>query len=300
MRSSIYKLDYVGFTFNNIHSSQLGIKSVTSGNRYSHSLLPTFQDYSIDIVGGDGSYYFGNTFKQKDFDLNIAFDDVTEQELRDISRWLYATGTISTLIFDERPYIKYYVKITKQPVLKYLAFEDSTGARVYKGEGSLTFTAFDPFGYSVNKFLESYDDENIGEWVESSGLLHSQEYNGVDYYDIYAAGVIPLYNPGDLPVDFILTLVVGGGAIPKVSLDSSTYFKLDLTSLGAGTVTIDTKKKLIKHGTTVVNYVLLDGDFFKIPLSTIVSNSSQVVGTGISLTITNVTGASIVYTYKYL
>ena len=34
MREAIDKLDYVGFTYNNIHSSQLGLKSVSSGNRY--------------------------------------------------------------------------------------------------------------------------------------------------------------------------------------------------------------------------------------------------------------------------
>ena len=38
-------------------------------------------------------------------------------------------------------------------------------------------------------------DDNVGEWAEASGLLFSKKVNNVDYYDIYNAGIIPLYNP---------------------------------------------------------------------------------------------------------
>ena len=295
MREDIEKLDYVGFTFNGIHSSQFGLYSVSSSNRYSRSLLSATADSTADIIGADGSYYFGTSFKNSTFNFSLAFDSVTEQELREISRWLYNSGTIAPLILDEIPYIQYYVKVTNAPEIKFIAFEDATLARVYKGEASVTFTGYDPFGYIVHKFLSDYEDENIGEWSEASQLLFSKKVNNVDYYDTYNAGTIPLYNPGDVDVDSILTLIVNRGTEISpinqitVTLGSNSYI-LNTTNITHGTtIIVDTKKRLIKNGNTVVNYILIDGDLFKIPVSKTMS-----------LVITGASTASIEYQYKYL
>ena len=296
MREAIDKLDYVGFTYNNIHSSQLGLKSVSSGDRYKKDLLPAAQDYTTDVLGGDGTYFFGTKFKNNDINLSIAFDDVSEQEMREISRWLYNNGEIGTLILDESPYIKYYVKVTSQPQIKYLTFEDSYGARVHKGEMNLTFTGYDPYGYCTEKWLSDYEDDNVGEWAEASGLLFSKKVNNVDYYDTYSAGTIPLYNPGDIDTDFVLNLTVnkgtGGSPINSIiaTLDSNNHFTLNTTSLSTGTViVVDTKKRLIKVGATVKNNLLINGNLFSIPVSKT-----------ISLSITGVTTATITYPYKFL
>lgn len=296
MREAIDKLDYVGFTYNNIHSSQLGLKSVSSGNRYQKDLLPVVQDYTTDVLGGDGTYFFGTKFKNNDINLSIAFDDVSELEMREISKWLYNNGEIGTLILDESPYIKYYVKVTSQPRIKYLTFEDSYGARVHKGEMNLTFTGYDPYGYCTEKWLSDYEDDNVGEWAEASGLLFSKKVNNVDYYDTYNNGTIPLYNPGDVNTDFILTLTVDKGTELNpinsivVTLDSNNHFTLNTTSLSTGAViVVDTKKHLIKVGTVVKNNLLINGNLFSIPVSKT-----------ISLSITGVTTATITYPYKFL
>ena len=39
-----FRGDYLGFTFNGIHSSELGLVRVSSSNRYDDNLLPTIQD----------------------------------------------------------------------------------------------------------------------------------------------------------------------------------------------------------------------------------------------------------------
>ena len=296
MREAIDKLDYVGFTYNNIHSSQLGLKSVSSGNRYQKNLLPVAQDYTTDVLGGDGAYFFGTKFKNNDISLSIAFDDVSELEMREISKWLYNNGEIGTLVLDESPYIKYYVKVTSQPQIKYLTFEDSYGARVHKGEMNLTFAGYDPYGYCTEKWLSDYEDDNVGEWAEASGLLFSKKVNNVDYYDIYNAGIIPLYNPGDVNTDFVLTLTVDKGTELSpinsivVTLDSNNHFTLNTTSLSTGAIiVIDTQKRLIKVGNTVKNNLLINGNLFSIPVSKT-----------ISLSITGVTTATITYPYKFL
>lgn len=297
MRENIQKLDYVGFSFNGLHSSQFGIKSVSSSNRYTRGLLPASSDISIEVNGGSGSYYFGSELKNRTFNLTLAFDDVTEQEVREISRWLYANGGVASLIFDELPYIQYYARMNGTPDMKYLVFDDAYGARVYKGELNITFTAYDPYGYSVHKYLSEYNlEDNAGEWSEASALLQSQTVNNITYDTfIPSTHTFNLYNPGDVEVDFILTLTVNHGteSFPvnriNINLEANSLI-LDTTGITNGaTIVIDTKKHLIKVGAVVANNILIDGSLFKIPVSQ-----------DMSLTLTGVSNAAIEYLYKYL
>lgn len=296
MRETISKLDYVGFTFNNIHSSQFGLQSVSSGDRYSKSLFPSFKDNVVEHPK-NGAYYFGSRLQNREFPLNLAFDDITEQEFREISTWLYNSGNISSIIFDELPYKKYYGKCSKAPDVKYLVFDDNNGARVYKGEMSLSFICYDVYGYIVDKWLDNYTDSNKTEWSTSSKLLDNKKLlpeDLVDYFDTYSAGKIPLYNPGDVETDFILTLTINNATYKSivVALGSLT-FTIDTTNLTNATIiTVDTNKYLIKNGTTVINNLLVSGELFKIPVD-ITKTLDMTISNGAS-------NASITYNYKYL
>lgn len=292
MRGAIEKLDYVGFTYNNIHSSQLGLKSVSTGNRYQRSLLPVAQDFTSDISGEDGTYYFGTKFKNGDISLSIAFDDVSEEEMREISRWLYNDGEIGSLTLDELPHIEYRAKVTSQPKMKYLAFEDSYGARVYKGDMGLSFTMYDPYGYCTNKWLSDYDEDNAGEWARASGLLFSKKVNNVDYYDTYQDGIIPLYNPGDVKTHFTMALIVDKSAQEEitVSLNAKNHFTIRTSKLNQNDIVeIDTRKRLIKVNNIVRNDLLVNGNLFAIP-----------VGKDMQLSVLGVSSATISYAYRYL
>jgi hypothetical protein len=54
--------DYMGFTYNKKHSSELGIVRVSDGSRFNENLLPTMQDKTVQVPGGDGMYYFGSYY----------------------------------------------------------------------------------------------------------------------------------------------------------------------------------------------------------------------------------------------
>ena len=162
--------------------------------------------------------------------------------------------------------------------------------------GDLLITESGDFQLVTEKWLSYYEDDNVGEWAEASGLLFSKKVNNVDYYDTYNAGTIPLYNPGDIDTDFVLNLTVNKGTEGSpinsivVTLDSNNHFTLNTTSLSTGTViVVDTKKRLIKVGATVKNNLLINGNLFSIPVSKT-----------ISLSITGVTTATITYPYKFL
>jgi hypothetical protein len=61
--------DFTGFSFNGVHSSELGIVRISDGSRYNEDLLPTLQDKTIQVPGGDGTYYFGSYYTQRTFPI---------------------------------------------------------------------------------------------------------------------------------------------------------------------------------------------------------------------------------------
>ena len=119
---SINKVDYAGFTFAGVHSSQFGLYSVSSGNRYGRYLSPTIKNITAENTGGNGTYFFGSQYTQQTFSFSMAFDSVTELELREIKQWL--SNGVSSLILDELPYIEYYAKVSSSPQMNFLVFDD--------------------------------------------------------------------------------------------------------------------------------------------------------------------------------
>ena len=47
--ASQYSSDYIGFTFNGVHSDTLGIKRTSEGSRFNENLLPTIQDKTVQV-----------------------------------------------------------------------------------------------------------------------------------------------------------------------------------------------------------------------------------------------------------
>ena len=115
--------DFIGFTFNGTHSSDLGITRVSGGDRYEEQLYPEIKDSTAEIPGINGMYYFGSNYGAKTIDLEIAFDNITEIQLREI-RQIFGTKKVKELIFDERPYKKYLAKIENPIELSYVCFDE--------------------------------------------------------------------------------------------------------------------------------------------------------------------------------
>jgi len=151
--------DFTGFRFGNIHSEDLHLIVVSSSDRYEKNLLPENKDYSTEVPGGNGSYYFGSTFGNREFKVEVAFDSVDEKTWRRISN-LFATDKLQDLVFDELPYKTYRAKLKSKPEFKCLCFTDrDTKKRVYKGEGTLNFICYQPFAYGFNKYVIRAADE---------------------------------------------------------------------------------------------------------------------------------------------
>ena len=272
--STIRRADYIGFTFNGCHSSELGIVRVSDGSRFNENLLPTIQDKTVQIPGGDGMYHFGSYYTQKQFNISYAFDALTEEQLAKIKR-VFGDKKTHELIFDETPYKAYQAKVTGTASIKYIPFAEGEKNRIYKGEGSIQFTAYNPFAVCKHKYLD--DDyyknfNNVEEWKGAAGLLDTQ-----GQFDSHTEAGFYLYNPGDKETDFVLTLnfnstgVIGAGTIQigegKLELQEITAKEND------DSIKINSKLNLIegycegrKTG-NIYNKYIYSGAFFKIPVS---------------------------------
>ena len=294
------KGDFIGFSFNEHRSESLGIVRVSDGSRYNEDLVPTTQDKTVQVPGGDGFYYFGSDYTQRQFSINIAFDELTEKQFRELQQ-VFGTKELGKLVFDERPY-KYYMVKSGKPQLKYICF-GKEGERIYKGEGTLTFTAYYPFAKSVFKFLNEYNDKNKDEWKEASGMKAEKG----TYDTVSDNGSISVYNAGDLETDFILKFRLPVDNTPigdiKITLSKENVGKveafLDLNGFskkGADTgFQINTKTNLIEGFNaegltgTLYNENITQGDFFKIPPRE----------EGYQISVTGATPIEIAYDYIY-
>ena len=144
---SVYDGDFLGFQLGDIHSSQLNITRVSSGDRYTENLTSNFNDVTEQVPGADGTYYWNTYYTQHPFIIDFAFDDLHDEDIRRLKRILSFKG-VQPLIFDETLYKKYYVKCSSPPILKYIGF-DNHGTILYKGEGSINFVAYYPYAIST-------------------------------------------------------------------------------------------------------------------------------------------------------
>lgn len=148
---SVYSGDFLGFQLGNVHSSQLNITRVSSGDRYSETFIPNFSDSTAQVPGGDGVYYWDTFYTQKPFTIDFAFDDLRDEDIRKL-RQVFGFKGVQELIFDEATYKKYYVKCSAPPTLKYISFPFEE-IKIYKGEGSINLVAYYPYALSTKEIV---------------------------------------------------------------------------------------------------------------------------------------------------
>lgn len=200
--------DFKDFSFKGQKASSFGITRVSSGNRYNENLNPTLKDTTVNITGRDGTVWFDSIHTQRQFKVDFAFDSLTEIQLRQLKVWLNGKDS-GELIFDEEPYKAYNCKVTGNATIKYLCFDKTATERIYKGEGSINFTAYEPYAHMPYKIMYNGEEEisraiiathyqdywesysNVAEWLNTLNLPATK--------DISTQGFI---NNGDIPTPF--------------------------------------------------------------------------------------------------
>ena len=265
-----FKGDYMGFTYNKRHSSEFGIVRVSDGSRFNENLLPTMQDKTVQVPGGDGTYYFGSYYTQKPFPVSFAFDALTENELAELKRH-FGDKSVHELIFDEAPYKVWSAKVTGTATIKYIPFDEGSTHRLYKGEGSIQFTCFYPFARCV--FPDTATKESLRE-----------TYPNVDeWWD--AARIEPGKNFGDIEAPFILQ-VYGDG---NITTNNGTISWKDAPD---GTV-LNTRTGLALKDDEIVNEKFTGNLTMKIPVGAIEAETGDNI-----ISITN--GKNLTYDRLYI
>ena len=303
--------DFIGFTFNGIKSSDLGIIRTSGGDRFEDKLFGEIENKQIENTNGDGNYYQGSIFKPRERTIQIAYDDLSEEQMREMAA-LFGDRQIHKLIFDELPFKTYFAKVSEPPSLSYICFnDDETGKRIYKGEGEINFIYYKPFGICEHKFLDYYTTEGIdsSEWASAAKLVSTK-----GDLDTFTNKLIKVYNPGDFNAPFMLDIKATNvnsaiNSVFTLALEGQTNtnsingFSFNYTLLsGDEGIRIDTDRKLIlgiktENGATVetsniYNIGIVAGDFFSIP------NGAQRYE--FSFTNTNVSAIDINYNYIYI
>lgn len=158
------KGDFIGFSFDGIHCSQLGITHVSSSDRYSEELFPEVKDKTIEIPNNHGEYYYGSTYGTRTFTIDFAYDSITETQFRNIRR-LFGTTKICELIFDERPYKVYFAKVESPIEMSYVCFDEPKKIIIGKEEGNELYGVRVANRTTVSN-TEQVEDEETGEISE--------------------------------------------------------------------------------------------------------------------------------------
>lgn len=199
--NEIHDCDFLAFTFNGYHSLlDLNITRTSDGDRYNHDLTPQIKDMTAENTGGDGMYYFKTNYPSRQFNISFAFDSLTERQIRKLKQ-VFSVKELCDLIFDEEPYKVWTAKVTGTPTIKYIPFDDRDGQRVYRGEGSVQFTAYWPFAHTPNT------DTKISKKFRASGTF---EKNGL-LFNEYDEWLYPTKNQWKLASGLKKTGTVGAG-----------------------------------------------------------------------------------------
>lgn len=242
--------DFIAFAFGDFNSKAFYVKNpeeevpekqitggiirTSDGDRYNINLVPPMNDKTADVPGGDGQYYFGTYHKPKVFDISFAFDDLTKDGLRKLKQ-TFAGKEMREFVLSEELNKVYMVKVTSQPNIKALCFGDGQ-EEVYKGEGSVQFTAYWPYGRdkttTIIKEVDVKDEETT-------------------------TTTLSLTNIGDIPAHFIFS------ANPELEVSKIKFGSIEIS--GKDITDWNSKIGIIKSDGTIISYT---GDgLYQIPVN---------------------------------
>lgn len=157
--------DFIDFQFDGKWASEMNLKAVSSGDRYSPPMFGSVNPNIATMVGKEGIYKWNTQIGEKIFNISVAYDNITMEDLRKIAEWLNPF-TIGKLVFKEQPYKYYWASLNSEPQISYVPFKteekEINGVKfkqgIFKGELSLSFVCISNYGYSDwSSFEEEFE-----------------------------------------------------------------------------------------------------------------------------------------------
>lgn len=284
--------DFIGFSFNGVTHKQLGISRVSDGSRYNEQMLPGFQDKSAQMPGSDYTLYWESFYNIRQWTLNIAFDNVSEAQMS-LMRQTFNIKNLANLTFDERMGIHWLAKVQSPPQLKYICFDideyrewdygfvpgytyyTKSGSnyivtqhtsprsgttyyehltKVYKGEGTITFIAYYPFGMS-----DLQPKRNIA----SANITNSGDIP-MDWYVVITEARAANLSEVEVQVN---NNAIGQLQFSNITMENNDNFLVinSKTNLIEGASAYNSSTGTYTATGNVYNQYISYGDFFQIP-----------------------------------
>jgi len=249
-------MDY--FIYNGVDSRALGIYiGRTGGSPLISNMSPPSRVDTIKIAGKHGEVYAEQFYERREIDVDVLFTNLNPSLMKQISRWLCKLGTFDLMLSTE-PY-----KVYKA------SFEEALNPSIYNSKQaitSLTFTCYDPFGYSAftaqdiqsGVIYNSIFKYNTGiPYADSSLLKYSFISTDLPNIDIFHGGNTDLAMPK-------ITITGSGDSITigRYSDDTRTQLVEEHTyGAFSGELVIDSEiSETYLNG--IVNNLTSDGDYF--------------------------------------
>lgn len=238
--------DFIAFAFGDFVSSNQGIIRTSDGDRYNINLSAPMQDKTAEVPGGDGQYYFGTYHKPKVFDISFAFEHLEPIQLQKLKQ-TFAGKEMRELVFSEERDRIYMAKVTGQPNIKALCFDETytrtsgegEGAvttthtrEIYKGEGSVQFTAYWPYAREATKQTASTSNED----------------------DSTTTTISEVQNSGDIPTFFDFEVTGEGANVSKIEIKNKDSGKTLCLIQGENITSWNSKTGIIKSGDNTISY----------------------------------------------
>lgn len=141
-----------GFTYNGIHCSEFGLYYIPSKEDLWFS-DPEFEVYDEDVSWKHGGYFYGSRAKVRSFTLKCYFEEITVATRQAIKKWLKRDSS-GPLMFDDMPFVYWNVCPSKVTTGNWYL---DTGES-HSGTISITFNAYEPFGYLTRKYNNGQND----------------------------------------------------------------------------------------------------------------------------------------------
>lgn len=158
-----------GFIQNGIHSSELGVYYIPDENERGDFFSP-FEVIDNERAWNSGGEYYGSRVKSRVFTLSCYYELISKKTREKMIRWLDRRSS-GELVFDNRPYAKYFVRPTKKIAIKdYL--QTTQGEQLYSGTFEITFTAYHPFAELTYETSDEVEDDMA---LCETGLIPSKK-----------------------------------------------------------------------------------------------------------------------------
>ena len=172
---SIEDKSFISFTYDGKAIEEFGMAVVSSGDRLSTSIHPSFNNTISTVPGRTGSIYWGTNITGLSFNFKLATDSITSRQLLNFKSH-FRPGKIAKFSLAEAEYCYAYAVIDSASTFEFIPFDTTTiingigySDTVYKGEANLTFYIPDIFFYSDEHYIFA-DDYVDKPWIIASGL----------------------------------------------------------------------------------------------------------------------------------